>query len=184
MALDDNAVTVPGRGYYYVAPSGTAVPSGTGEPAAPWINVGHTSQDDPLTISRDGGDRTTLGSWQNDALRETIEPTTYQLAFKLLQYDELALSLYYGGGQVGESGRFEVPKSPQAQEHALYVVIVDGANRWDRHFPKVSVLGNDDEELDTAELSGMPVAATILGDSSLDYLFTVGGPALSTPAAP
>lgn len=180
MAIDDNAVLVPGHGFYYIAPVGTDVPTGTGEPASPWVNVGHTSQDSPLKITRDGGDRTTLGSWQNDALREQVKPTTYSLAFSLLQYDETGLALYYGGGQLNTTtGRFEVPKTPVPQEHALYVVIVDGANRWDRHFPRTSILGADDEELDTEALSGMPVAASILGDSSLDYLFTVAGPALT-----
>ncbi len=178
MALDDNAVMVPGKGYYYIAPPGTPVPTDIAAPAAPWVNVGHTSRDEPLTISREGGDRETLGSWQNEALRERIEPTTYQLAFRLLQYDELAHRLYYGGGSIGASGRFEVPKTPVPQEHALFVVIVDGANSWDRHFPKASVLGSDDEEHDVEQLSGMPVAATILGDSELAYLFTVDGPAL------
>lgn len=184
MALDDNAVMVPGKGYFYIAPAGTTLPAGTGEPSGPWVNVGHTSRDEPLTITREGGDRETLGSWQNEALRERIEPTSYQMTFRLLQYDELAHQLYYGGGQVGASGRFEVPKTPQAQEHALYVVIIDGANRWDRHFPKVSILGSDDEEHDVEQLSGMPVSATILGDSELSYLFTVGGPALSAEVEP
>lgn len=182
MALNDNAVMVPGKGYFYIAPTLTAIPAGTGEPAGPWVNVGHTSRDEPLTISREGGDRETLGSWQNEALRERIEPTTYQLAFRLLQYDELAHRLYYGGGAVDvDSGRFEVPKTPVPQEHALYVVIVDGSNRWDRYFPKASILGSDDEEHDVEALSGMPVAATILGDSTLDHLFSVGGPELEAP---
>lgn len=184
MALNDNAVMVPGKGYFYIAPTGTAAPTGSGEPGGPWINVGHTSRDEPLTISREGGDRETLGSWQNEALRERIEPTTYQMSFRLLQYDELAHTLYYGGGQVGSGGRFEVPKTPKPQEHALYVVIVDGANTWDRHFPKTSILGSDDEEHDVENLSGMPVAATILGDSALDSLFTVGGPGLVTTPEP
>src|SRR5690606_10624753 len=181
MALDDNAVMVPGRGYFYIAPTNTAAPSGS--PTTPWVNVGHTSRDEPLTISREGGDRETLGSWQNEALRERIEPTTYQIAFRLLQYDELAHRLYYGGGQVNATtGRFEVPKTPVPQEHALYVEIIDGTNVWNRYFPKVSILGSDDEEHDVEQLSGMPVSATVLGDSPLDYLSSVDGPAFAEPS--
>lgn len=182
MALDDNAVMVPGKGYFYVAPLGTTMPTGS-TPADPWINVGHTSRDEPLTISREGGDRTTLGSWQNEALRERVEPVSYRLAFRCLQYDSLALSLFYGGGSVdATTNRFQVPKTPTPQEYALYVVIVDGGNTWDRHFPKSGILGNDDEEFDVEQLAGMPVSATILGDSSLEHLFTLAGPGIEAPA--
>lgn len=177
--LDSSAVIVPGEGHIYVDISGSAAaPTGTGVPSYPWVEVGHTSRDEPLSISREGGERTTLGSWQNSALRETVSATTYALAFKLLQHDELGLKLYYGGGSINStSGGFRVPKVPAAQEYPIFVRVVDGSAVWAEYFPNASILGSDSAETDPENLSELPVSATILGEDALDYLFEIRRPA-------
>ena len=173
MGLDSNAVIVPGEGHFYIDPTGSAaMPTGTGVPPVPWIEVGHTERDNPLTVTRDGGERSTLPSWQSAALRESVSPITYALEFGLLQHDELGLSLYYGGGSV-EAGMFKVPKTAVAQEHPLFVRIVDGSAVWAEHFSRTSILGSDSEEADPENLMSMPVTATILSDDNLDYLFGI-----------
>lgn len=176
MALDSNAVIVPGEGHFYIAPAGTAAPADNAAPSGAWAEIGHTSYDSPLTIRREGGDRTTLPSWQVAALRETVTPVTYALDFGLLQHDEASLKLFYGGGSVA-SGRFQVPKTATPQEHALFVRIVDGANVWAEFFPLTSILGSDSEEADPENLMSMPVSATILSDDDFAYLFSIYIPA-------
>lgn len=172
MALDSASVIVPGEGHYYIATAETAAPAGTGVPGMGWTEIGHTTHDSPMTLTRTGGDRTTLPSWQSAALRESVSPISYSLGFGLLQHDEQSLKLFYGGGSV-VSGMFKVPKVPVAQEHALFVRIIDGADVWARYFSIASILGSDSEEADPENLLAMPVSATILGDDSLDYLFGI-----------
>lgn len=172
MALDASSVIVPGEGHFYINTSGTTAPTGTGVPGGSWVEVGHTSFDSPLTINREGGDRTTLKSWQSAALRESVAPVTYSLGFGLLQHDEPNLKLFYGGGSV-VSGVFRVPKTPTPQEHGLFVRIVDGSDVWAQHFSIASILGSDSEEADPENLMSMPVSATVLGNDALDYLFGI-----------
>ena len=91
MSLSDASVYIPGTGFIYLAPSGTVAPASLTAPASPWVNLGHTSRDDGLTITRDGGDTEVLGTWQNPSLRERKDPTTYAVTMVAHQVDNLSL---------------------------------------------------------------------------------------------
>lgn len=163
MALNDTQVFIPGQGRLYVAPVGTAVPGNLTAPAAPWIDLGHTSIEDGLTIGREGGDSEVLGTWQNPALRERRESTTWFVTVFLHQVSNQTLSFFFGGGDASVSGEFGVPLLPQAQERSLFIRIIDGSNEAPLFIPRVSLLADDDVELDVENLMAFPVRATVLG---------------------
>jgi hypothetical protein len=128
LALSDSSVYVPGTGFIYLAPASTAVPASLTSPAAPWVNLGHTSLDDGITITRDGGDSEVLGTWQNPSLRERKDPTTFALTMVAHQVDNTVLGLYFGGGDATGTGKFGVNATTGTTDKAMYVRIVDGAN--------------------------------------------------------
>lgn len=163
MAANDAAVFIPGTGYLYVAPTSTAKPASLTAPATPWIDLGHTSRENGITIDKDGGDSETKGSWRNPVLRERREPITYFVTINLLQFDNTNLALFFGGGSITAADVFGVPINPNAQERALYVRIVDGANELGLYVPKVSVSAEDSMEVDVEEFLELPVRATCLG---------------------
>jgi len=162
MALLDSAVILPGTGYMYLAPAETPAPSNLSEPAAPWDNLGHTSREDGLTITRDGGDSETVGTWQNASLRERREPSVFAITAYLHQVDNNVLSLYFGGGDASEPGVFGVTDVTSTVEQALYVRIVDGSNAVGLYVPKVSVAAEDDVEVDVEGFLAFPIRATVL----------------------
>ncbi|MEV6602479.1 hypothetical protein AB0M36_37365 [Actinoplanes sp. NPDC051346] len=45
MALNDNALVIPAVGYIYTTPPSTARPANRDNPAAPWVDNGHSSED-------------------------------------------------------------------------------------------------------------------------------------------
>lgn len=170
MALSDAAVLIPGTGRIYLAPVGTAEPTDPDTvPIAPWGDVGHTSRDNGVTITREGGDSEVKGTWQNPSLRERRNPVTWALTFQLHQVDANSLRLYFGGG-VATTGKFVVPANPVPQEHALYVVMIDGPARVGLHFPKVSIAATDDISVDVEEFLTFPVRATVLSASGSNLL--------------
>ncbi len=162
MALSDSSVVVPGTGFMYLAPSATPKPASLTAPAAPWVNLGHTSREDGLTITRDGGDTETLGTWQNTALRERRDPTTFAITAFLHQVDNTVLELYFGPGDVAVAGEFGVGSASATTEKALFVRIVDGANQVSLYVPKVSVGADDDVEVDVENFLAFPVRASVL----------------------
>jgi len=165
MALSDSAVIIPGTGFLYLAPSGTAEPASLTSPAAPWNNLGHTSRDDGLTITRDGGDTSVLGTWQNASLRQRVDPTTYAITMVAHQVDNTVLGLYFGGGDATVANHFGVTSAIGTTEQAMYVRIVDGANEVGLYLPKVSITSEDDMEIDPEGFLAFPLRATVLQES-------------------
>jgi hypothetical protein len=178
MARDKNVTFVPGKGEYWLALSGTAYPADPDDPGASgFVEIGHTSRESPMQVSRNGGEATTKGSWQDANMRSDVSPPTYAIAFNLLQYDTASQKLYYGANAAVVSGRVQVPKIPVPTEKALFIRIVDGARAQYRHYKRVSIVGADSEEFDIEQLASLPIAATILGDEADDYLGEISVPA-------
>jgi hypothetical protein len=174
MATNNAAVILPAEGRFYIADTSATKPTTTAVPSAPWTEVGHTSFEDPLVIERDGGDITTLRSWQASALRTSVEGITYKLTFNLLEWDDLAMNLYFGGGAVDATlDEFLAPKTPAAQSKSLFIRLIDGATVTSMYFPTVEIIGSDDIEFDPEELLFLPVTATVIDDADVAYLFTI-----------
>ena len=174
MALDDAAAIIPGTGYVFLNDTTGAAPPATTDAAVAaldleadtlttgWNNAGHTSLDDNVTLGRDGGDRTTKGTWQSPSLRETVAPITWTFGFKALQVSNVTFGLYFGGGDFTAPDRFDVPTTPVPQEKALFLVMVDGTTRLPLYLPKVSILGGDPIEADVENFLQFDLAATVL----------------------
>ncbi|MCK2237708.1 MULTISPECIES: hypothetical protein [unclassified Crossiella] len=178
MARDATQTFVPGVGELYTAPPGTPYPANPAAPAAPWVQVGHTSRENPLQTNRTGGEVTTQGSWQDPAMRTSISPVTWSVAFSLLQYDPPSLKLYYGSNSaVTAEGRVRPPKTPVPTSAALFVRIVDGRREHYRHYDRTEIIAADAEEFDVEKLAALPVSATILGLDGQDHLGEITPPA-------
>lgn len=163
MALNDAAVYIPGTGRVYVAPGETVRPVDLTAPTTPWEELGHTSREDGMTITRDGGDSEVIGTWQNPSLRERRDPTTFAITMFLQQIDNNALAMYFGGGDESVEGEFGVNVVGGTTERALYVRIIDGANEVGLYVPKVSIAAEDDVEVDVEGFLSLPIRCTVLG---------------------
>lgn len=174
MAENDDAVLTAAVGYVYVAASGTAAPSpallktidlkdpSTWTGATGWTSVGHTSRGTLPEFGFEGGETEVKGSWQKKKLRElsTEDPIDY-LTVVLHQFDEDALSLYYGPNASTTPGVFGV-KTGQTNEKAVLVVIEDEDLRLGHHAHKSSVKRDDAIELPIDDLAALPVRFTYL----------------------
>jgi len=162
MATVDSEVFVPGRGEIWFAPVGTPKPTDLTAPTSPWQNAGHSSIDDGLVITRDGGDTNTLGSWQNPTLKVQRDPVSFAVVINLLQVSNDTLSMYFGAGDTSVAGVFGVAATLAPRECAMFVRIIDGVNEAPFYIPKVSLASDDDVELDSEKLMEFPIRATVL----------------------
>lgn len=174
MALDDNAVIIPGQGHVYFAPVGTPQPTLLTAPPYPWTDIGHTSSDNNFKITKDGGDSNILGTWQNIALRERRDPVVYSLIFNLLQISNDTLALYFGGGDKTISGQFGIALNPTPQERAIFMRIVDGDTEVPLYVPKASIGADDDVQGDVEKFLEFPTRCTILGVTGSNLMVWIG----------
>lgn len=193
MALTDSAVILPGRGYLFSnATVGAAPPADTQAEldalvldsatlATGWNNLGHTSRENSVALDKDGDDPEVKGSWQSSSLRQTAGSTTWFLNIPALQLDNEVLNLYFGEGDVADPDVFHVLPSASPEERALFVVLVDGANRAALYIPKASMSSDDAPEFNPEDFVEFTIRATILDHSGSNGLMSWYRTGLGTP---
>lgn len=182
MAENDDAVLTAAVGYVYVADPGTPAPTpsvlkmidltrpDTWDEIG-WASVGHTSRGTLPEFGFEGDESEVVGSWQKKKLREitTEDPIDY-LTVVMHQFDEDALSLYYGPNASFTPGEFGV-RTGQVNEKAMLVVIEDGDMRLGHYAGKTSVKRDDAIDLPIDGLAALPVRFTYLDpdDGSVSF---------------
>jgi hypothetical protein len=186
VALNDNATLVIGSGNYLTAPVGTDLPDDLLVPTSPWSAVGHTSLEDILSISSEGGEATTIGTLQNKSLRTKYSARTETIALTLQQFDIAGLKLYYGSNApVLANGTLGVPTDPTPTTAAFLAVFVDGENYFAIYAPKAEIYRADDISFgDTESLAGLPIGVKPMafGSNTFTYAITPLGASVATGA--
>ena len=170
MAIDNTAVLKVGTGHFYTAPVGTAKPADLRNPTGSWTEIGHTSVQDILSASSEGGETTTLRSLQNATLRQSVAARTEAFIMNLLQFDSAGLKLYYGSNATVSGTSVKVPSNPTPTEVAWLVVFYDGQTTAAIYAPKVSIIRNDDLSIaDTENLAQLSLKVTPLNYGANDW---------------
>lgn len=177
MALNDSAPLVAGKAHILHGAVDTATQisqadldafaADTSDLPSGWTDMGHTDIDDVLTFGQDGGETDVKGSWQNAALRETVESEAvdYYVIKALQVIDNTILSWYYGGGDASVAGEFSLPDSSAPTERAITVIFLDGSTPLGFYNPKVSIRREDAIEVATDDFTKLPLRFTILKKS-------------------
>lgn len=183
MALYDDTTLNIGTGHLWLAPESTVAPTDFRDPnggtGTPWIEIGHTSIDDILSITSEGGDTTVLGTLQSPSLRTSTSARTESFTFNLAQWDEESLKLYFGSNATVATtgpgtGMLEVPSKPTPTSKAFLAVYEDGANDFVIYAPKAEILRADDMSLaDTSSLATLPIKVTPLSVSGSQPYFVL-----------
>lgn len=192
MALNNAAVFLPGRGTVFVADPGTPVPNyKTVDPGDPstyegWDCLGHTSRDNTVALTKDGGDTTQLGSWWNEALRTSKEAETWGGTANSLQIDRTTLQLAFPSGSVktDSNGNAYYDFGGSATiEKAVFVLMVDGTGRMAINQPRVDVSIGDAPEIATDGFFEIQLAWTALQEDATGSRIQWYHPALDAPVA-
>lgn len=179
MARIDNAVFKPTTGRYYTAAVGTAITlAAMKTPPEAWTEIGHTSDEDLLSITSEGGEATVLGTLQSPSLRTTYSNRTETMSFVLEQFDLAALKLYFGSNAETltgtNAGWLTVPATPTPTQVAFLVVFDDGANSFGFYCPKSEILRGDDISLaDTESFAGLPLSVKPLTHNTNTWAYAV-----------
>lgn len=172
MALNDAAVITPAVGHIYVAPDLTVNPTpaeiDTFDPDAGfsgWNDVGHTSRDELPEFGFEGGDTEVRGTWQVENLKTVVtESPVDSVVFRLHQFDEEGLNLYYGITNASTvAGEFVVQNTPtSATRRALLIVIQDGETSIAFYCPRAEIRREEAIGMEVDGFMTLPLRATFL----------------------
>lgn len=173
MALVDDAVVKVGTGHHYVCDYNATTPvippnTKAGLIAlangndADWEEIGHSSLEDILSVTSEGGEATVLGTLQNPNLRTAYSPRSEALSIILHQADATGLKLYYGANlaPISTGSLFHgVPSQPVPSTKTYLSVFTDGAQVFAFYAAKAEIYRGDDLEVaDTESLLGLPLS--------------------------
>lgn len=163
MAINGDALLQAARGTVFTAPAKTAIPTagvkqfllnsgsvkvGTADTPV-WDNLGHTSNSNKISFSKDGGDTTTIDTWLMAAARTSTEAPTITVSGASVQGDKATLKKVTGGWD-GDHGGVIVPIKPIVQKLALFVLAYDDGDNlsFGLYLPET------DFTFDTIDLTG------------------------------
>jgi len=180
LALDSSKTLVVGAGNFFTAPYVPATPAALPTnlkvtPAAPWVDMGHTSLEDIFSVASEGGEATSLGTLQSKTLRTTYSPRSETFNITLQQFDSASLKLYFGGNAgVGTGQELQVPMTPTPTVSSFLAIFIDGTNAFAFYAPKAEILRGDDLSLsDTESLAGLPIAIKPIPHSTNTWAYAV-----------
>jgi len=163
-------VIIPGRGAIFLAPPLTVAPDYlTITPEAPgvdWVSLGHTSKDNTVALSKEGGEAETHDSWWASALAVIYGATKWNVTIAALQMEADVLDLAFNG-TVDTDGGYIVPSQVESVDKAMFVLALQGTKRMGLYLPKVSITLGDAPTFDPTKMFEIPLAAAVLADENM-----------------
>ena len=188
MGFNSKATVIPGKGTVLVnAPDATAPNYLTLDPTSPsggWVTLGHTSRNNTVAMSKDGGDATQVGSWWDEALRTTYSPINWSVTVNSLQVDSLTLSLAFGGGTInGSVGSYDVDGTITPAAKSIFILVQDGLFRLGIYIPNVTVTIGDAPEFPVDDFFEIQLSAQMLNSPTTGKRFRILHPELRDAVA-
>lgn len=168
MVADSGTLFIPGHGTVFRAPANTPMPAAgpsaftlNGTPPTGWTNLGHTSKENTMSFSTDGGDATVLDTWLQDGVRTIYASTSWTFGINALQLDKPSLDLAFNGAVDAEDGGYIIPASNGGLENALFVLAQDTTGALGFYLPNTSTKLGDSPVVDTENFFELPLASSI-----------------------
>lgn len=168
MAADAGTLFIPGHGTVFRAPANTPMPAagptaftlGSTVPTG-WTSLGHTSTENMISFTTDGGDATVLNTWLQDAVRTIYAATNWSLGINALQMDKPTLDLAFNGAVDAEDGGYIIPAANGGLENALFVLAKDTTASLGFYIPNTSTKLGDSPVFDTENFTELPLLSSI-----------------------
>lgn len=171
MSADATKLVIPGHGTVFHAPVNTAPPATPLNPAtgfnlqadgpAPWKNLGHTSKQNTIAFTKEGGEKESIDTFLADAVRVTTGSTSWGFTVAALQFDEDNLDLAFNGEFDAATGGYTVA-TPAPINAAIFLYFKDTTGALGFWLPNVEISLGDAPSVDTASFFELPLSGSIL----------------------
>lgn len=161
MALNHKALFKVATGRFYWSPTAKTMPTNfdhAAMEAAGWIDLGHTSLEDIMPTSAEGGETDSLGTLQDINAYTNISARKLKYTVKLHEWSETSLKLAYGANSTYQDGVITPAEKPVPSTGSWCAVFVDGDKQLVFFAKNVDAIGESAPELtNTNELTVLPI---------------------------
>ena len=152
MAITDS-FAIPGYGTVFTAPVNTPLDDITAftkdaEKVGEFENLGHTSSDNPIELSVDGGDATSKRSWLRDAIVTLYAGTTWTATGASLQTDRKSIQKIYNGWDTDDGLGSVIPSAKKGIDLAMVILSQDDSGKLAFYTPNVNFTYGDAPSFD------------------------------------
>jgi hypothetical protein len=172
VSVDSTTLVIPGHGTVFIAPVNTAPPTNPltafniqSDGPTVWKNLGHTSKDNTISFTKDGGEKELLDTFLADSVRSSTSATKWGLDIKALQFDKTNLDLAFNGQINPATGGYSVA-APAPVPTALFLFLQDTTGALGFWIPNTEISLGDAPSIDPTKFLEMPLTATILTASN------------------
>lgn len=182
MSVDSTKLVIPGHGTAFIAPTNTKPPTSPlgasgyqllNDGPGLWKNLGHTSKQNTISFSKEGGEKETIDTFLADAVRTSSSAVSWGVNIGALQFDENNLRLAFNGDFDPVTGGYTVTSSTPVNV-AMFLYFQDTTGALGFWLPSVDISLGDAPSVDTANFFEMPLSGTILSVGS-GVITPVGG---------
>lgn len=198
MSASATSLVIPAHGTIFHAPVNSKPPIDplgtngfklTVDGPSPWINLGHTSKQNTIAFTKEGGERETLDTFLMDGVRTSTGSVSWGFTGNALQFDQDTLDIAFNGDFDPSTGGYTVTSAAPVQA-AVFLYFKDSTGALGFWLPNVELTLGDAPSVDTANFFELPLTGSILaapeeiipavdGRAGLFQIFKTG---LSAPA--
>lgn len=180
MSANSSSLIIPAHGTVFTAPALTMPPENPltafnlqADGPAPWKNIGHTSKDNAISFTKEGGDKTTLDTFLANSVRVAKDGVSWGVNINALQMDKATLDLAFGGAFDEDTGGYTIADET-TQNVALFLLFQDATASLAFWLPNVDLSAGDAPSVDPSNFFEIPLSASILSAPS-DIIPPVNG---------
>lgn len=171
-------LAVPGHGTVFHAAPGTALPANPltafkldGTTPAGWKTFGHTSKANVVSFATEGGETTTMDTWQADNVR-SVQSSARRVTLNInaLELSVDTLDVAFNGELDEANARYIIPNNVKPFNRKLFVLCADNVTAFGFELPLAELSASGMFSLNPTEFVEVPVAAKLLVASGEDAL--------------
>lgn len=158
---------IPGYGTVFTAPANTPLPEGGIAAFSKGLdnvedfeNLGHTSFENPIELSVDGGDATSKRSWLLANLVTIYEGITWSATGNSIQCDKATVQKIYSGWDTTDSLGTVVPATKKGTDLAIVILSQDDTGKLGFYVPNVNFTFGDAPSFDVENFFELPFSAS------------------------
>lgn len=175
--LDPQTLVVPGHGTVLISTGASAEPfditgfnikdkSTYGDG---WESCGYTSKDDTVEFSKDGGDVTSIDTWEEDGLDTTYEAITWSFLVRALSMQKKTFDLAFGGGAYDETlGGYGMGDITPV-EKSVMIIFAHNGKRGGVYIRRAKLSVGDAPSVDTEQFFEIEIKGDVLASDSDKY---------------